>query len=189
MSINFHAGIAESPEGQGPKREAAWRDGDPRVGPATTAITLLNNAETITAAITSGVCDRFPSLNFVSVESGFGYVPYLLESLDWHWKGYGAHKTYDLLPSEYFRRQIYGSFWFEMNTLSLLEQYPDNFMFETDFPHPTSLSPGPASPAEIPRDHLQRQFKGLSESVTRKALQDNAARLYHIDTTAQPHTR
>ena len=54
-----------------------------------------------------------PALKFVSVESGFGYITYLLDSLDWHWRGYGAHLDSELLPSEYFQRQCYGSFWFE----------------------------------------------------------------------------
>ena len=49
-----------------------------------------------------------PELHFVSVESGFGYLPYLLESLDWHWKNYGVpiDTPSRCLPSEYFRRQM-----------------------------------------------------------------------------------
>jgi len=74
---------------------------------------------------TSGLCDRFPELDFVSVESGFGYIPFLLESLDWQWKGLGAHRQYPdrLLPSEYFRRQVYSMFWFEKDALELLRMY------------------------------------------------------------------
>ena len=73
-----------------------------------------------------------------------------------------------MLPSEYFRRQCYGTFWFERVTLPLLETYPDNFMFETDYPHPTSMSPGPASPAELPRDHIAKHFADVPPDVTRK---------------------
>ena len=69
---------------------------------------------------------------------------------------------------------------FERGTLPLLEQYPDNFMFETDYPHPTSMSPGPASPAELPRDHIEKHFEGLQADVVSKALHDNAARVYHL---------
>jgi hypothetical protein len=45
------------------------------------------------------------TLNFVSVESGFGHIPFLLESLDWQWMGTGAHQRYPepLMPSDYFR--------------------------------------------------------------------------------------
>ena len=66
--------------------------------------------------ITGGVCHRFPNLKFVSVESGVGWIPFALEHLDWQWKNCGVpqeHPEYDLLPSEYFMRQMYGCFWFE----------------------------------------------------------------------------
>ena len=43
--------------------------------------------------------------NFVSVESGVGWIPFALDALDWQWKNCGVaheHPEYDLLPSEYF---------------------------------------------------------------------------------------
>ena len=144
---------------------------------------VMGNAATITTLLLSDLCDRFPQLNFVSVESGFGYVPYLLEAADWMWCNFGAKDAlrHRLLPSEYFRRQCYGSFWFEAVTLTMLESFPDNFMFETDFPHPTSLTPGPASYAENPAVRASRVVvEKLSPEVARKALFENAARLYHV---------
>ncbi|ONH26416.1 amidohydrolase family protein [Pseudofrankia asymbiotica] len=130
--------------------------------------------------ITSGICDRFPELKFVSVESGFGYIPYYLECLDWEWQAGGALTPGELLPSEYFRRQCYGSLWFETTTLPLLELYPDNFMFSTDFPHPTSLSPGPASPAKVPSEHVEKYYGDLKPETRRKVLSGNAQTLYGI---------
>jgi len=141
---------------------------------------MVSNGVGLSHLLTSGLCDRFPNLWFVSVESGMGYVPYLIDSLDWHWRGHGAHLRHELLPSEYFRRQCAGTFWFETSTLDLLELYPDNFMFETDFPHPTSLSPGPASPAEVPRDHVKRHLAHINVNVLRKVLYENAARIYGL---------
>jgi predicted TIM-barrel fold metal-dependent hydrolase len=93
------------------------------------------------------------------------------------------HPEYDLLPSEYFRRQIYGCFWFEEEgAMYALERLgPDNILYETDFPHPTSMSPGPASAAVSPRQFIAEAFAGLPEETTRKVLHDNAARLYHLD--------
>ena len=41
------------------------------------------------------------TLNFVSVESGIGWIPFALEALDWQWRNCGVHKEhpeYDLLP-------------------------------------------------------------------------------------------
>ncbi len=60
------------------------------------------------------------------------------------------------MPSEYFKRQIYGCFWFERNTLSTaIDQIgADNILWESDFPHPTSMSPGPKSTAVPPDQYI-----------------------------------
>ena len=156
----------------------------------TTVMGFMSNANAITELIVSGLCERYPRLNFVSVESGFGYVPYLIEALDWQWVNYGAAKAHTgwLLPSEYFRRQIYSTFWFEQQALSaMVERYPDNTMFETDFPHPTCIAPGPASLTDSARNVIEANLGGLDESLVRKLVSENAARVYGI-TPACPTT-
>lgn len=145
---------------------------------------FLTNSRTITQLICGGVCHRFPTLNFVMVESGIGWLPFALTALDWSWKNAGApqeHPDY-LLPSEYFRRQMYGCFWFEDETARFAIDVlgADNVLFETDFPHPTSMSPGPATVAVRPDDFLRSNFGDLSDDVLRKILHDNAARIYHL---------
>jgi predicted TIM-barrel fold metal-dependent hydrolase len=54
-------------------------------------------------------------------------------------------------------------------------------MFETDYPHPTSIAPGPASPAEVPSEHIRHAFADVPPEVARKALHDNAAAVYQLD--------
>jgi len=58
---------------------------------------------------------------------------------------------------------------------------PDNILYETDFPHPTSMSPGPASYAETPSAFIEKELGGLPEETLRKVLHDNSARLYRLD--------
>jgi len=147
---------------------------------------FVSNAKTISQIICGGICHRFPELNFVSVESGIGWIPFALEGLDWQWKNCGVpeeHPEYDLLPSEYFRRQIYGCFWFERDSAhsAIAQIGADNVLYETDFPHPTSMSPGPASTAQRPDDFLRANFLDVDEVSLRKILHDNAARIYHLD--------
>jgi predicted TIM-barrel fold metal-dependent hydrolase len=148
---------------------------------------FLGNARTIASLIGGGVCHRFPQLDFVSVESGVGWIPFVLQALDWMWQETHVtdeHPEYDLLPSEYCRRQIYGCFWFESGpTLDAAIDYlgPDNVLYETDFPHPTSMSPGPVSTARVPKDFIESTMGHLPEPMARKILHDNAARLYHLD--------
>ena len=131
-----------------------------------------------------GVCHRFPDLAFVSVESGVGWLLFVLEAFDWQWSNAGIHKEhpeYDLMPSDYFRRQIYGCFWFEEHGLEkALELYPDNILFETDYPHPTSMSVGPQSAAVHPREYASRALDGIPDDVVAKVLHGTAARLYGL---------
>ncbi len=144
---------------------------------------LLSNANAITKVILGGLCERYPSLDFVSVESGYGYIPYLMEALDWTWLNNGAHRDYPnrLKPSDYFRRQVYATFWFESESLlRLIDFYPDNLMFETDFPHPTCLAPGPASYTDSAKVVLEQNLAGLSEELLRKVLRDTAAKVYRL---------
>jgi len=144
---------------------------------------MIGLAETVADLLLSDVCIRYPGLKFVIVESGFGWLPYFLETLDWQWlnSGAGAANPEREAPSFYFRRQLMSTFWFEREPVSaMVEHYADNVMFETDFPHPTSLSPGPASSSDVPRVMANASFAGVADDVVRKVLYDNAAALYHI---------
>jgi uncharacterized protein len=191
LSINFHIGFGvNGTDNPVPKNGIEERDaltGTFQISTADyakqTALGFVSNGQAIAEVIVSGLAHRFPRLNFVSVESGFGYVPYLLEALDWQWLNGGAAKDNPerLMPSEYFRRQMYGTFWFEKISLEkLVDLYPDNMMFETDFPHPTSLSPGPASYIEGPSDVVESNLSDLPEHIQRKLLHENAARVYNL---------
>jgi predicted TIM-barrel fold metal-dependent hydrolase len=106
--------------------------------------------------------------------------------MDWQFHNAGAHLEHpelELLPSEYFARQIYSCFWFERaSARAAIEQLgADHVMFETDFPHPTGITPGPASAALAPRDHLRVALSGMPDDTIRKVLHDNAAALYHLE--------
>jgi predicted TIM-barrel fold metal-dependent hydrolase len=182
LSVNFHIGTALDEEFN-KENTGKWDDRhDPTRDVTDSIVHFFNNFVTISELITGGICHRFPRLNFVSVESGIGWIPFALESLDWQWKHYDFGDKYDLLPSEYFRRQIYCSFWFEKSSaLHALQQLgPDNVMWETDFPHPTSMSPGGPSPALPPDRYIEANFRELPETTLRKVFHDNAARLYGL---------
>ena len=148
------------------------------------SLLLVDNMRCVADLIFGGVCHRFPDLNFVSVESGVGWVPGVLETFDWQWRNGGIaaeHPEYDLLPSEYFRRQIYACFWFERDAaLVAIHRYPDNVLFETDFPHPTCQHPGPKTPAVNPRQYVNEALADLPEALAANVLHDNAARLYGV---------
>jgi predicted TIM-barrel fold metal-dependent hydrolase len=197
MPVSFHVGfgeetlLARKQAGLGSEahgvHEVAGHPDERTLNLASDVVKLfLGNAPCITELITGLVCHRHPNLRFVSVESGMGYLPYLIEALDWQFVNLsvGDRGRSVLLPSEYFRRQIYGTFWFERTVDRLADLYPDNFMFESDFPHPTSLSPGPNTRAKGPRDTIVQNLRDMPEVLLQKLLQDNAARVYGLDTFA-----
>ncbi|MET1002074.1 MAG: amidohydrolase family protein [Acidimicrobiia bacterium] len=183
LPVNFHIASGDTSL----LDRAGHPDNGPHANYASMGVSFfLGNARTIAQLTCGGICHRFPELAFVSVESGIGWIPFALDSLDWQWKNCGVHlehPEYDLLPSEYFARQIYGCFWFERDTaLFAIERLgADNVLFETDFPHPTSMSPGPATAAVAPDVYIDEVFGGLPDDTLRKILHDNAARIYHLD--------
>jgi uncharacterized protein len=182
LTINFHIGSGDLTQLRGGYKQ----NGRQANYAKQTVMMFLDNSRAVMEVIISGICHRYPKLNIVSVESGVGWVPFVLEALDWQWLNSGVpqeHPEYDLLPSEYFKRQVYACFWFERGSaraaLDLIG--PDNILYETDFPHPTSMSPGPASTADVPRDFIEQTMSDLPEDVLRKILHDNAARIYRLD--------
>jgi predicted TIM-barrel fold metal-dependent hydrolase len=138
---------------------------------------FIGNARVVVNIICSGMLDRYPELKVVSVESGAGWVPFILEALDYELSENAPRQraAMSLSPSEYFKRQIYATTWFERSDLPTVIHAigEDNVMFETDFPHPTCLYPDPLKTAE-------ENMRGLSESTQRKVLGDNAKKLYRL---------
>ncbi len=138
---------------------------------------FIGNARVVVNVICSGLLDRFPKLKMVSVESGCGWIPFILEALDFelHENAEKELSKMKMLPSEYFKQNFYGTMWFERTNLPALIQAvgEDNILFETDFPHPTCLYPDPIGVAK-------ENMKDLPESTQRKILGENAAKLYKI---------
>jgi predicted TIM-barrel fold metal-dependent hydrolase len=188
LSLNFHIGFAQRDKAssqrdwarltktslaQRTNRLSFVRKGGPH---------FASTAQAVSDLVISGVCHRYPGLKMVSVESGFGYFPFLLENLDWLWQTSGAAHEYPdrELPSAYFHRQLYATFWHEKSSLPLFEDFQDNLMFETDFPHETGLAPGPASPAASARDTVRANLAGLEAGVLLKVVFGNAASVYKL---------
>lgn len=134
---------------------------------------FFNNGRVVANIIYSGALDRFPKLKFVSVESGIGWIPFLLEALDYQLLEIAEGRSFNLKPSEYFRRNFYACFWFEQTDLShmLHRVGVDNCLFETDFPHPTGL---------YPIENLEGRLSNLTAEERNKVLSANAAKLYNI---------
>jgi len=137
----------------------------------------IGNAATLGNWMVSGRLDRHPGLKIGLIESGMGWLPFAIEALEHQFDEMLPSKTGMLRkrPWDYFRDHFFCTFWFEkVGPKLLLETIGvDNVMFETDFPHPTSLYPGVQA-------HLVDVLGSYDYAVKKKVLQDNAVRLYRL---------
>lgn len=140
----------------------------------------MSNMRIMVNLCLSNLFDRFPKLKIVSAESGVGWVPFMLEFLEFLYDetitngdevAYAKHR-----PSDYFREHIYAMFWFENASAkhAIDVMGPNNILIETDIPHPASLYPGP-------RAHFLNVLADYDDHTVRRIMQDNAAELYNID--------
>lgn len=144
----------------------------------------MSNVRIIVNLCMSNLFDRFPNLKIVSAESGIGWVPFILEAMEFQFDEMVTDKVELNMaarrPSEYFRDHLYVMFWFEeIGASKLIEDVGvNNVLVETDIPHPSCLYPSP-------REHFLRVLKDLPVESQRRVLQDNAAELYKFDLTAE----
>ncbi len=177
MPINFHIGASTGDiDWSGSVPYDTW-PGDVKISLGGAAI-FLGNLRWMVNLLVSDVPELYPNLNFVSVESGIGWIPFLLDALDYQCgetaPRHLAHLS--MKPSEYFKRQFFGCFWFEHQTLkpSVEALGATQILFETDIPHPTCLYPHSV-------ERVRDAIASLDPVDQKLILQDNAAKLYKIE--------
>ena len=128
---------------------------------------FIGNARVVVNVILAGMFDRYPDLKMVSVESGCGWIPFILEALDYEMEenAPGDLAKLSRKPSEYFRSNLYATYWFERNQGKLPRAFrersgEDSIMFATDFPHPTCLYPRPVERAQETMAALSPEVRG-----------------------------
>jgi predicted TIM-barrel fold metal-dependent hydrolase len=138
----------------------------------------IGNVATLGNWMVSGRLDKHPGLKIGLIESGMGWIPFAVEALEHQFQEMLPNRAGGVLkkaPWDYFRDHFFGTFWFEtIGPQLLLETIGfDNMMFETDFPHPTSLYPGVQA-------HIQKALGGYDYAVKKKILETNAVRMYKL---------
>ena len=131
-----------------------------------------------------GILERHPGLKIVIAESGVGWVPWVVEELDyrhhrlwecadfWDDRGGIPHK---MKPSEVFQRQVYGTFQQSPTAMRLLEFWgPDNLLWASDYPHPDSIWPNSQATIAQTMGHM-------AVDDVRRIVGGNAAKLYGLD--------
>ena len=173
LPVNFHIGASETAIDWMGQQGWPSLPRELRAG-ISGAMIFFNNGKVVSNLIYSGILDRFPGLKFVSVESGIGWVPFLMEALDYQLTEIAEKRNFLKKPSDYFKSNFYACFWFEQGkdiAATCRRVGIDNVLFETDFPHTTSL---------YPLDNLEARLSSLTAEERGKVLSLNASKLYNI---------
>jgi predicted TIM-barrel fold metal-dependent hydrolase len=144
----------------------------------TVAISLfgLNSMSAMTELLLSPVFHRFPNLKVALSEGGIGWMPYVLERIDYVWE---RHRWYndvnrEIRPSELFAGHVYGCFISDGAGIEARHRIGvDNIMFESDYPHSDSNWPHT-------RKILTDALADVPDGEARKMVELNARGLYRF---------
>jgi predicted TIM-barrel fold metal-dependent hydrolase len=150
----------------------------PGQGAAEIMITMepLSMQEPVATFIWGAVFERFPKLRIVSVESGVGWLGYLLERMD---HVYLKHRfwTQSALkkpPSEYFYDHVYATFQEDRIGMKIaLDVGAHNLMWANDYPHTDTTWPES-------RKVIDEHFRDFPVEARDQIVGGNAARIYHL---------
>src|SRR5262249_22733804 len=137
---------------------------------------MVDATVTLGRLLMGGVCERFPKLKVLIVESGGGWVASLIERMDEQVEAFPLEARWlKLLPSEYFRRQCSVSFDPGEKPLGATAELlgTDRVLWASDFPHPDAKYPGVV-------DELLETIANLSDEGKRRILGENAVVAYNL---------
>ena len=170
--LNFHLNSSLDAEG------VMWDNlGFDQKLPMSALLHHIGCAATMSNFMVSGLLDKYENLKIGLIESGAGWVPFWLEAMEHQLDEFRTRENRGLKMrcKEYFKQHFWVSFWFEdYAPRHMIDAIgADKLLFETDYPHPTSLYPGV-------QDKLVSVMKDHSPAVRKLVLQDNAAKLFNL---------
>jgi uncharacterized protein len=134
----------------------------------------MNLSNILTALMAAAVFERFPKIRVVFGESGIGWIPYVLERMDFEYKDQYRDLKLKKLPSEYWRAQCKATFQYDRVGTKLIEDMGvETLMWGSDYPHPDGVWPESAK-------YIDDQFNSLPPDVVHKMTCENAAKFYGL---------
>jgi predicted TIM-barrel fold metal-dependent hydrolase len=151
----------------------------PGVGSAEIMVTMepMSMPEVIATFIWGGVFERFPKLRIVSVESGIGWLGYLVERMDHVWRKhrFWTQSAVKRPPSEIFRDHVHATFQEDHIGMKIaLDIGAQCLLWANDYPHTDTTWPES-------RKVIEEHFRGFPEKERNLMVGGNAARLYHLN--------
>jgi len=135
----------------------------------------LSIAPILAGAIHGGALERYPALRIVFGESGIGWIPYVLDRMDYEYEDrFKGRIPLKMKPSDYWRRQCRATFQFDRVGAKLIEELGvDNVMWGSDYPHLDGVFPDS-------QQYIKRQFGHLPVAIQRKITCENVGRFYGL---------
>jgi predicted TIM-barrel fold metal-dependent hydrolase len=128
----------------------------------------------LTALVGAAVFERYPNFRVVFGESGIGWIPYVLDRMDYEYQDQYREIKLKLLPSEYWRRQCRATFQFDRIGTKLIEDMGvETLMWGSDYPHPDGIWPDSS-------EYIEKQFGHLPADVAHKITCENAGKFYGL---------
>lgn len=146
MPLSFHVATDRADPRVG---NAAFRLDVKEVPPSAFVNSDFQVRQSLAELIFSGVLERYPRLRVGSVEHELGWIPFFLERIDYVYTDrprrgpeWIRFNDPDVLPSDFFRRNVFASFQQDRNGLRLLDVLGANTpTWGSDYPHTESTFP------------------------------------------------
>jgi uncharacterized protein len=131
-------------------------------------------ATILTDLMGAAVFERFPNIRVVFGESGIGWIPYVIDRMDFEYKDQYQDLKLKKMPSEYWRNQCRATFQYDRIGTKLIEEMGvETLMWGSDFPHPDGVWPESAK-------YIDDQFSHLPADVKFAMTCGNAAKFYGL---------
>jgi hypothetical protein len=134
-----------------------------------------NSMSTAADLCFSPIFHHFPGLRVALSEGGIGWMPYLIERLDYtaERQGWSGIDT-SVPPSELFRKHIYGCFIDDMAGLRDREYIGvEHIMLESDYPHSDTSFP-------YTRKRAEELLLDVPDNEAHRVAELNARDLYNF---------
>jgi predicted TIM-barrel fold metal-dependent hydrolase len=136
----------------------------------------LNSVTATAELLLSPVFHKFPNLKVALSEGGIGWIPYIVERIDYVWE---RHRWYNAVnrnvrPSDLFKDHLFGCFISDNAGVMARDLIGvDNIMFESDYPHSDSQWPHT-------RKILENVMADVPDEDAHKMVEWNARKLYNF---------
>jgi predicted TIM-barrel fold metal-dependent hydrolase len=140
------------------------------------ALFPINGMATAADWLFAGIPVRFPNLKIAMSEGGIGWVPMLVDRIEYMARVLDYRADFGALsPVDVLRRNFWFTTFSDPSTLALRKMIGvDHIMFETDYPHTDSSFPET-------QELLAEQVLDMTPEEIEQITHRNAARLYRLE--------